>query len=209
MAINKKSLSDEIMEQMPTIKKPEEYADLILEGKRLGAVDKIHAVKRLGAVDKIHAVKRKTFLESNIISASIFQSSYSRLGFLDKLASMDKTIGVFSTRHQNSVFAYSMILSYLNYERYLLYKQMLRDRRVKKILCDVLNISIQTSTESIENKMQFGTPYNQVEIYKKIYDKVKRERIQTDCMHLGVVRMPAFRYCLSDLSHLLLRKSKS
>lgn len=132
-----------------------------------------------------------------------------QLELLDKLVSSDKTIAVSSTRRpSNFAFDYSMILSYLNYERYLLYSQMMRDQNVKKIICTILKISITAIKESIEKKMALGTPHTQVNTYKKIYKRIKRDSIQTDCMWLGVVRLPAFRYCLSDLSHLLLRKSK-
>lgn len=65
LGISQKLLMKEIEKQFPRVSKPEEYTNLILEGMRLGAVD------------KIHAVKRKIFLESGVISVSIFQSSYS------------------------------------------------------------------------------------------------------------------------------------
>ena len=194
--VSKNKLILEIKKQFPRMNKPANYADLILEGKRLNATS------------KINALKRKKFLETNVISKSIFQSS-SKLGLLDKFASSDKTIAVSSTRRPgNFAFDYSMILSYLNYERYLLYNQMIRDINTKKIICIVLKIPITTTKESIEKKMVVGTPHTQVDIYKKIYEKIKKDGISTICMWLGVVRLPAFRYCLSNLANSLLYNSK-
>ena len=153
--------------------------------------------------------KEDSFLESEIISTSIFHSSYSRLGLLDRLKNVDKTTAVSSTRNRPGfAFSHSMILSYLNYERHLLYKQITKDQRIKKMVCNMLKVSIQTSIELLQRKMEVGTAYRQTDVYKKIYEKIKREGISTDCMWLGVVTLPADLYYLSDLSHSLLRKVK-
>lgn len=195
--ILKDKLILEIKKQFPRVNKPENYAVLILESKRLNAIN------------KPNALKRKKFLESGIISESIFQSSSSKLGLLDKLESPDKTIAVSSNRKPgNFAFDYSMILSYLNYERYLLYEQMMRNQHVKKIICVVLDISITATKESIEKKMVIGTPHTQVDNYEKIYERIKRAGISTSCMWLGVVRLPAFRYYLSNMSNSFIRNNK-
>ena len=197
MIVSQKALIKEIKKRFPRINKPKDYANLILEGKRLNAVD------------RIHAKKRRFFLESEIISTSIFHSSYSRLGLLDRLKNVDKTTAVSSTRNRPGfAFSHSMILSYLNYERHLLYKQITKDQRIKKMVCNMLKVSIQTSIELLQRKMEVGTAYRQTDVYKKIYEKIKREGISTDCMWLGVVTLPADLYYLSDLSHSLLRKVK-
>lgn len=195
MVVTKNALVEEIKKHFPRVNKPENYADLILEGKKLNAVD------------AINAKKRKFFLESEIISASIFHSSYSRLGLLDRLKNADKTIAVSSTRRvPGFAMSHSMILSYLNYERHLLYTHIPKDQRVKKIICNVLRIPIMSSIELIQRKMELGNPYHQVGVYKQIYEKIKREGIPIDCMWLGVVALPADLYYLSDLSNSLLRK---
>ncbi len=192
----KDKLSKEIKNQFPRVIKTDDYANLILEGKKLKAVN------------KINAKKRKYFLDSDIVSESIFTSSYSRLGLLNVIENADKTIAVSSTRHSGFAFSHSMILSRLNYERHLLYKRMRKDFRIKKIICSILKISIQSSTETLQRKMEQGSPYQQVELYKKIFKKIKSNGIFIECMWLGVVQLPASLYYLSDLSNLLLHKVK-
>lgn len=100
-----KVLTDEIQKKFPRVTKSESYANLILEGKRINATN------------KSNAVKRRKFLESEIISPSTFNSSYSRLGLLVQLPNIDKTFATSSTRRGLS-FSPSLTLSWLNYERY-------------------------------------------------------------------------------------------
>ncbi len=195
--VSRNKLILELKKQFPRVKKYDKYADLILEGMRLNAIN------------KTNAVKRNFFLDSNIISESVFQSSVSRLGLLDKFESSEKIIAVSSNRRSGRfAFDYSKILSYLNYEKYLLFNQMKRDQYTHKIICNVLKVSITSTKESIEKKMEFGAPHTQVDTYKKIYEKIKRGGISTECMWLGVVRLPAFSYCLSNLSNSLVHNSK-
>lgn len=198
LADSKKDLVKKIEKEFPRIYKAEQYADLILEGKKLRAVD------------RKQAKKRRFFLESGIVSASIFHSGYSRLKLLDRLKSADKTIAVSSTRrHPGFAFNHSLILSWVNYERYFLYQHILKDQRVKKIVCDSLRLSVQSPLTTIQKKMEQGDPYQQVDTYKKIYEKIKRCVIpNVNYMWLGVVALPADLYYLSDLSQRLLRNVK-
>jgi len=46
MVIDDKKLIEEIQKQFPRVNKPDNYANLILEGVRLGAINKINAIKR-------------------------------------------------------------------------------------------------------------------------------------------------------------------
>ena len=193
----KNILVEKIKNQFPQIRKPDDYADLILEGKKLGAID------------RIHAKKRRLFLESDIVSASIFTSSYSRLGLLDRLKGADKTIAVSSTRRKPGLaFAHSMILHYLNYERYLLYQHIAKDPRIKRIVCSVLKVSTKTSIQSLQKQIEVGDVYKQTSIYTKIYSKIKKQAIPISYMWLGVVALPADRYYLSNLSNTLLSRAE-
>ena len=170
------------------------YADLILEGKRLGAVD------------RIHAKKRRFFLELGLVSESIFNSSYSKLGLLDRLKNADKTIAASSTRHNPAfAFSHSMILHRLNYERHLLYQHITQDQRIKEIVCKVLKISTKTPIQSLHKQIEAGDAYKQTSTYTKIYDTIKRQATPAGYMWMGVVSIPADLYYLSELSNSLLR----
>ncbi len=47
----------------------------------------------------------------------------------------------------------------------------------------------------------------QTSLYRQIYEKIKRTGSVDGYMWMGVVTIPASRYYLSDLSHLLLRRT--
>ncbi len=140
MTVSQKTLAKKIKNKFPRVNKPHNYANLILEGKRLDATN------------KANAVKRRKFLESEIITASTFNSSYLRLNLLVRLYNVDKTFAVSSTRHTGLSFSPSLTLSYLNYERYYLYKHINKNHQIKKIVCSVLKIPINSSIYSIQKK---------------------------------------------------------
>ncbi|WP_428326403.1 hypothetical protein [Nitrosopumilus sp.] len=191
-----KSLTKEIEKQFPRVIKPHNYADLILEGKKLNATN------------RSNAVKRRKFLESEIITPSTFTASYTRMGFLEQLHNVDKTFAVSSTRRTGLSFSPSLTLSYLNYERHYLYKHIIKNPRIKKIVCGVLKMSISTSIGAIQRRMESGHAIKQVGLYKQIYEKIKRAESVDGYMWMGVVTIPASRYHLSELSNSLLRKVK-
>ena len=195
--ISRNQLILEIKNNFSTVRKADDYADLILEGKRLGAID------------RIHAKKRRLFLESGTVSASIFTSSYSRLGLLDRLKDADKTIAVSSTRRRPGfAFSHSMILHYLNYERHLLYQHIVKNPRIKSTVCSVLKVSTKTSIQSLQKQIEVGDVYKQTSIYTKIYSKIKKQAIPISYMWLGVVALPADLYYLSNLSNTLLSRAE-
>lgn len=196
MVVSQKTLMKEIKSQFPRVNKPQNYANLILEGKKLNATN------------KANSVKRKKFLESEIITPSTFSSSYLKMGLLVQLPNVDKTFAVSSTRHTRLSFSPSLTLSYLNYERHYLYKHMNKDYRIKKIICEILRIPVHTSVESIQKKIESGHAIKQVTLYKQIYDRIKRTGSVDGYMWMGVVTIPASRYYLSDISHSLLCRTK-
>ena len=142
MAVSHKALTEEIQNEFPRVTKPHNYADLILEGKKINATT------------RINAVKRRKFLESEIVSASTFTASYTRMGLLKQLHNIDKTFAVSSTRHARLSFSPSLTLSYLNYERYYLYKHIIKNPRIKKIVCGVLKIPMSASINTIQKLME-------------------------------------------------------
>ncbi|MBI5146777.1 MAG: hypothetical protein HZA84_06105 [Thaumarchaeota archaeon] len=193
MVVSITTLAKEIQKQFPRVIKPNNYADLILEGKKINATN------------KNNAVKRRKFLESGIVTPSTFNSSYSRLGLLVQLPNMDKTFATSSSRRGLS-FSPSLTLSWLNYERYYMYKHIVKNLQIKKIVCSVLKIPINSSLDSIQKKMELGNAIKQVGIYKRVYEKIKRTQSVEGYMWMGVVTIPASHYYLSDLSNSLLRK---
>lgn len=194
MTVSHKELTKEIQNEFPRVTKPHNYADLILEGKRLNATN------------KPNAVKRRKFLESQIISASTFNSAYTKIGLLESLPNVDKTFAVSSTRHAGLSFSSSLTLSYLNYERYYLYRHIVRNPQIKKIVCMVLRMPMNTSMDAIQRRIESGHVINQVSLYRQIYEKIKRMESVDGYKWMGVVTIPAIRYYLSDLSNSLLRK---
>ena len=127
---------------------------------------------------------------------------------LVQLHNVDKTFAVSSIRHTGLSFSPSLTLSYLNYERHYLYKHMIKNYRIKKIICGVLKISVSTSIDSIQKKIESGHAIKQTSLYRQIYEKIKRTGSVGGYMWMGVVTIPASRYYLSDLSNSLLRKVK-
>ncbi len=105
---------------------------------------------------------------------SAFNMSYSKLDLLIRLYHVDKTFAVSSTRHAGLSFSPSLTLSYLNYERHYLYKHMIQNYRIKKIVCGVLKIPISTSMEPIQKKIETGHAIKQVGTYRQIYERIKR-----------------------------------
>lgn len=196
MAVSLKALTEEIQKQLPHITKPHNYANLILEGIRINATN------------KNNAVKRRKFLESGIITSSTFNSAYSRQGLLVQLPNVDKTFAVSSTRRTGLSFSPSLTLSYLNYERHYLYTHMIKNHRIKKIVCGVLKMPVSASMDSIQKKMESGHAIKQVSLYRQIYEKIKRTESVNGYMWMGVVTIPASHYYLSDLSHSLICKVK-
>lgn len=190
------ALAKEIQNKFPRVVKPHNYANLILEGLRINATN------------KSNAAKRRKFLESEIITPSTFDSSYLRLGLLVQLHNVDKTFAVSSTRHTGLSFSPSLTLSYLNYERHYLYTHMIKNHRIKKIVCSILKMPVSASMDSIQKKMELGHAIKQVSLYRQIYEKIKRTESVEGYMWMGVVTIPASRYHLSDLSNSLLRKVK-
>lgn len=178
---------ENLKSQFPRMRKYEIYANLILEGMAIYAIN------------KTNAKKRSDFLKSGNVKNSEFNSSYLKYDILEVVQNIDSHLAIASSR-AGLIFSYEYALSILNKERSQLYKNM-NNNIFRKNLCEILKIKTSSHFNTIYKRIENGNTMKQVSTYNTIYNNLKKLNISIDgCMWMGIVTLPTNRYYLSDLA---------
>ena len=181
-------LTKEIHRQHQNIRKPEGYADVILEGIELEALD-INSAKR-----------RKEFLKSKRIKEHVFVQSYTKFNFLTAIKDAEQMPVIASS--SGLLFDYTNAQSLLASEQASLFKHINSDVRVKIIVIKSLNLLPSATVSMIKNKMIHGDLFQQASIYEKVFRDLGKNGITPQGYgFLGVRTTPISHYYLSISSN--------
>jgi len=185
--LNRETVVKNLKIQFPRMRTYETYANLILEGIIMDAIN------------KTNSKKRSDFLKSGNVHNSEFNSSYLKYGILEVVKNIDSHLAIASSR-TGLIFSYEYALSILNKERSQLYKNM-NNGVFRKNLCNILKIKTSSRFNTIYKRIENGNVMKQVSTYTKIYNSLKKLHISINgCMWMGIVTLPTNRYYLSDLA---------
>ncbi len=175
------------------MRKHEVYANLILEGMSINAIN------------RTNAKKRSDFLKSGNVKDSEFNSSYLKYDILKVMKNVDSHLAIASSS-AGLLFSNEYGLSILNKERSQLYKNM-NNEIFRKNLCKILKIKTSSRFNTIYQRIEKGRIMKQISTYNKIYNDLKRLNMSIyGCMWMGIVTLPTHRYYLSGLAISLLNK---
>lgn len=194
MMINGTDLTKKIKSEFPRIRKPRDYANVILEGVKLRAFN------------SSSAKKRGDFLESGKIKEHVFVNSYLKLGLLVSIREADK-IPVIASARVGLIFSYSYARQILNDEKDSLFAHIVSEPNIKSHVTNALKLSSASSIETIKSKMSSGDLMRQAGVYEKVYRNLVGNGVRPKgYMWLGVRTIPVSHYYLSNKSKNLLVK---
>ena len=188
--MNSKTLTAEMKKTFPSIRKPEDYANVIQEGLRLGAVD------------RPSAKKRRQFLESGVVKDSIFALSYTKFVILISIRNAERNPVIHSARRGRYLYDIHDARALLDLENSLLLRHVNSDYHVKAIVLRSLKLPHSSASDAIRNKLSAGDVFHRATVYRKIFDDLSRNAIpRKGYMWAGVVTTPVSRYYLSPKAH--------
>lgn len=173
--------------------KPEIYADLILEGNRIGAVN------------SQNAKKRSDFMKSGKVTSGVFNSSYKnkkRL-LLEVIQDREFTTRIISAR-VGMVFG-SDIENILRKERselidYISYTPAALNRAKQ-----VLGSRNNATAGLVMHQMELGNIFKQVAKFMDVFDNLKRYGLSPpNCQRMSVITWPVFHYYLNFVAKAML-----
>lgn len=192
--ISRAQLSKNIKNEFPRIKNISQYADLILEGKQLKAIN------------SASSRKRREFLASGKVKTHVFSRAYLKLNLLVPIKGADKTYVLVSAR-AGMFFNYASAGRVLNYEKDLLIKHLALDPNAKNKIAKLFKLSPVSSVDTIRSKMDSGDMMKQAGVYDRVFSTLKKNGITPrGYMWYGVRTIPVSKYYLSNKSKSLLRK---
>lgn len=150
--ISKIKLIREIQKRFPKIRKPENYANVLLAGVELHATNSNNGKTRW------------QFINAGAKPSS-FSGSYSKYGLLDRKEAPRVRILKYGrgTAPRND----SAMKQALEYERQGLFTHLTISATARKTVADALNV--RNSISAIRNMMETGAIRQQVEVYAKIF----------------------------------------
>ena len=180
--ISRNKLILEIRNKFPTIRKPEDYADIISEGIRLKALDS-------------DSSRRKS--EFRKIKTHAFSKSHKDLKLTIKIDKADHSISPVAER-DTVVFDFNKAQIILNREKGFLMKHISNDDQVKNISVKTLKLQ-QNSITSIKNKLDEGNIFKQGNTYEKVFNILQDNKIKsTGYLWFGVRPISIPKYYLSN-----------
>ena len=180
--VSRNRLILEIKNRFPTIRKPEDYAEVILEGIRLKALD------------RSSSRRKKEFKK---IKTHVFSKSHKDLKLIIKIEKADHSISPIAERDK-VVFDFNKAQIILNHEKGLLLKHISKDDKVKNICIKTLKLK-QSSIASIKNKLGEGNIFKQGSTYEKVFNVLRDNKIkQVGYLWFGVRPIPIPKYYLSN-----------
>lgn len=183
--VDRRKLIIIIRNKFPRIRFPEDYADILLSGLKLKALD------------RKSAKRRRDF--SNVFNHKVhaFSKCHKELDLLIKVEKAEYNISPMSER-EYVVFDFSKAQKILNLEKDLLLEHIGDSQRVRKITTTKLKISVNSSLTSIRRKMNEGNIFKQGSTYEKIFDELKDNKIRsTGYLWFGIRPIPIPNYYLS------------
>ena len=192
MTVSRDALAEEIKKIFPDIKVPQDYADVVLEGIKLKAVD------------RDSSIKRRVFLTSKIIKANAFVQSYSKYNLLIAIKNADRNNYVHTAREGAKYFVEDA-LRVLNRENKLLLQHVKTDHHVMAIVSKSLKLPT-SSISSIQNKLSTGDPFQRVSVYERVFADLGKNNIpRNGYMWVGTRTRPVSHYYLSLRTHNILK----
>ena len=192
MTDSRDALIEEIKEIFPDIKVPQDYANVVLEGIKLNAVD------------RDSSIKRRVFLASKIVKANAFVQSYSKYNLLIAIKNADRNNYVHTAREGAKYFV-NDALRVLNLENKLLLQHVRTDHHVRTIVSKSLKLPT-ASISSIQNKLSTGDPFQRVSVYEKVFADLGKNSIpRKGYMWVGARTRPVSHYYLSLRTHNILK----
>lgn len=186
--ITRADLIKKIKTELPQIKKPEKYADVILAGVALKAYD------------SASSRKRSDFLEAGKIQEHIFTNSYMTFGLLIPIREASKIFVIMSTR-VGLIFSFSRARQTLEHERSLLFSHINSEPHIKRLITKPLKLSPNAALDAIKNKMYSGNEMKQTSTYERVYTYLTRNGVKPrGYMWMGVRTIPISHYYLSKKS---------
>jgi len=192
--VDRRKLIINLSNKFSRIRFPQDYADILLSGLKLQALDRKSARRRSDFSKifnhKVHA----------------FTKCHKELDLLIKVENAEYTISPMSER-EYVVFDFAKAQRILNLEKDLLLKHIGDRQLVREITTTKLKISMNSSLTAIRRKMNEGNIFKQGSTYEKIFDKLKDNKIRsTGYLWFGIRPIPMPNYYLSRKSIGLLNK---
>lgn len=182
-------LTTEIGTLFPSIRKPRDYAKVIMVGLRLKARDARSAKKRVD------------FLATGQIKPHIFVQSYMKRCILTPIRNAERRTAVCSERLKKLVFSTQVGYSVLNTERRGLLDHARLDAHVLSVVTKVLKLDPNSSIADVQKAMEHGDLYRQVVTYESAYNELGRQGMRRlGYKWLGVRTTPVSRYYTSRQS---------
>lgn len=173
----------EIRNNFPTIRKPEDYVNIILEGIRLKALDR-------------NSSKRKSKFRK--IKTNAFSKSHKVLKSLIKIDNMDHSVSPMSERDA-VVFNFTKAQLTLNHEKNLLLKHIDTNKKVKDLSIKILKLLKTSTTNTIRIKLDEGDIFKQGSTYEKVFNTLKDNNIKpSGYLWFGIRPINIPKYYLSD-----------
>lgn len=183
-----------IKNEFPRITFPEDYAELILAGIKLQAID------------SDSSRRRKDFFVAGKIKVHVFNNSYLKLGLLVAIKGADRLIVLVSRRAGVFLFNFSRAREILNMEKESLFAHIVSDPSIKKHVTSVLKLSSASSIDVIRTKMNSGDLMKQAGTYDKVFRNLTKNGVRPKgYMWFGVRTIPISHYYLSSKSKKLLQ----
>lgn len=199
MLNQRQAVASEVRAEVPEIRKPEAYADVLLRALSLGALN------------RTTARDRRTFLKSTNITASIFQRCYTVYDFLVKHADPNSRPVVMSERTiltPEYIFSPGCGSETLEHERSLMLKHIKADPHLQDVVAKYLKIP-HGSIDGIARKLVRGNLFKQVRIYNDVFQNIIRNGIAPKgYVVLKVVTIPVSKYCLGNLGRNVLERAR-
>ena len=185
-------LAERIADSSPRLRKPQEYAQVIVTGRRLKALDP-------------RSAKRRTdFLKDDQITTSIFSLAYTKRDILIPCKNAERDSVIYSARNESFVFG-TTARAILDCERNALLDHAKQDAHVLAVVLQALKLSSDTDIVDTQTAMKQGSLFHQVNTYEKVYDQLGRNRIPPKgYKFLGIKTVPVSHYYLSQQSKTML-----
>ena len=182
-------LTTEIGALFPSIRKPRDYAKVIVAGLRLKARDARSAKKRVD------------FLATRQIKPHTFVQSYMKRGILTPIRNAERRTVVCSERLKNLLFSTRVGYSALNTERRGLIDHVRLDAHALSVVARALKLDPGAGVADVQKEMERGDLFQQVGTYESAYNELGRQGVlRRGYKWLGVRTTPVSRYYLSRQS---------
>ena len=191
--VDRAKLIKKIHEKFPRIRYPQDYANILIRGWDLKAID------------RPSAVRSREFTKISKIKPHAFSKCHKELDLLKKIEKADHVVSPLSEREQ-VVFDFAKAQKILNIEKSLLLEHIEDSDKVHKIACKTLKIKIDSTIGKIKGILNTGNIFKQGSTYEKIFNSLKDNKVRsTGYLWFGNRPIPMPKYHLSRSGITLLR----